>query len=206
MIDATISLSTREVVMWWGWSSGYVVIKSGEELIDIIFVWNLYRFSAVYDIWSVAWPAPMPCILILSVTWNGGQDGQPLVDWIKEGTVWPGRPLITTTTETIIGPGVAICWTMASNVALTRPSPIPGITTFEELWHPIVFLPGVCTQPGRPIFVTDSLVWWGKPLKVILSTLNLAPYTFWYPFDIRPVGAVINSSTDIIPRLTKTPR
>lgn len=168
--------------------------------------WNLCRFSAVYDTWTVAWPRPMPCILILSVTWNGGQDGQPPVDWIKEGTVWPGRPLITTTTETIIGPGVAICWTMASNVALTRPSPIPGITTFEELWHPIVFLPGACTQPGRAIFVTDSRsVWWGKPLKVILSTLNLAPYTFWYPFDIRPVGTVINSNTDIIPRLAKTP-
>jgi hypothetical protein len=150
----------------------------------------------------------MPCILILSVTWNGGQDGQIRVDWIKEGTVWPGRPLITTTTETITGaPGVAICWRMASNVALTRPSPIPGITTFEELWHPIVFLPGVCAQPGKPIFVTDSLVWWGKPLKVILSTLNPSwtPYTFWYPFDIRPIGAVINSNTDIIPRLAKTP-
>jgi hypothetical protein len=42
MIDATTSLLfTREVVG--------VVIRSGEELFDIISGWNLRRFSAVYD-------------------------------------------------------------------------------------------------------------------------------------------------------------
>lgn len=111
------------------------------------------RLQLLQD-WTVSWPVPMPPINTGLVR---GRDCPSKK--AKAVPVWPGRPSIVTWKAKIGdlgGHGMKVI--MASTD--TCPSPIPAIAILDCPWQKL------STQRK---FVTDSPVWWGKPLNVILT-------------------------------------